>query len=110
MSTYDETKETEQKSKKNMAYIASAGKEISSDARDMKENVVGLARNVRDASSDKAHALSDYLRDRVSELKASGESSLEKLEVRIKAKPGQSIAIAFSVGLLTSYLLGRRTS
>lgn len=110
MSIYDEANETEQKVKKNMSYMANAAKEASSGAHDIKENVVGLARNVRDASSDKAQALSDYLRSRMSDLKASGENSLERLEVRVRSKPGQSIAIAFTAGLLASYLLGRRAS
>lgn len=103
MSSYDETKETELKLKKNMAHMTT-------EARDLKENVVELARNVRDASADKAHVFTDYLRDRASEMKASGINSLEKIEGRIRSKPGQSIAIAFTAGLLASYLLGRRSS
>jgi len=95
MPTYDETKDD---------------KKILQEAQNIKENVVGLARNIRDSSTDKAHDAADYVRDRMDDLKYSGTDALGKIESRIKAKPAQSVAIAFTVGLLASLLLGRRSS
>jgi ElaB/YqjD/DUF883 family membrane-anchored ribosome-binding protein len=103
MSTYDETRDTDRKASKD-------NKELLLEAQNIKENVVGLARNIRDTSTDRVHVAADYVRDRVEDLKGSGADALDKIETRIKAKPAQSIAIAFGAGLLASFLLGRRSS
>jgi len=96
MPTYDETKDTDSKLEKQ--------------AQNIKENVVGLARTLKDSSTDKAHDAADYVRDRVGDLQTSGTDTLEKIEYRIKSKPAQSVAIAFAAGLLASFLFGRRSS
>jgi len=95
MPTYDETKDTDNKLEKQ--------------AQNIKENVVGLARTIKDSSADKAHDAADYVRGRLDDLTVSGTDTLERLESRIKAKPAQSVAIAFTAGLLASFLLGRRS-
>lgn len=79
------------------------------EAQDIKENVVDLACNVYDSSANKTHAAAKYLRHRMDDLKASGSDTLTKVEGRIKANPGQSIAIAFAAGLLAKFLLGRKS-
>lgn len=96
MPTYDETKDADNKLEKQ--------------AQNIKENVVGLARSIKDSSTDKAHDAADYMRDRLDDLQYSGTDALKKIESHIKAKPTQSVAIAFTAGLLASFLLGRRSS
>lgn len=110
MSIHDDARDTESKLEKAGTRLAKAGKESLSDIQDIKENVVGLARNIRETSTDKAHVAVDYVRDRIEDLKDQGTDAVLKVEKRIKAKPGQSVAIAFTAGLLASYLLGRRSS
>jgi ElaB/YqjD/DUF883 family membrane-anchored ribosome-binding protein len=110
MLTYDEQKDADRKLEKEKVYPAKDNKELLHDAQNIKENVVGLARNIRDSSTDKAHVAADYMRDRMDDLKHSGTDTLGKIESSIKAKPAQSVAIAFTAGLLASFLLGRRSS
>ncbi len=102
MSTYDETKDTDRTQEKVHA--------IKDEAQNIKENVVGLARSIRDNSADKAHVATDYVRNRLDDLQYSGTDALKKIESRIKSKPAQSVAIAFAAGLLASFLFGRRSS
>jgi ElaB/YqjD/DUF883 family membrane-anchored ribosome-binding protein len=103
MPTYDETKDADRKP-------TVKDKEIMLEAQNIKENVVGLARNIRDSSADKAHVAADYVRDRMDDMQSSGTDTLKKIESRIQSRPAQSIAIAFGAGLLASFLLGRRSS
>lgn len=104
MSTQSETRSAERKPVK-----ARKGNNGSlHEMQDIKEEVMDFARNIRDTSTDKAHAASDYVHDRVDDLKDSGTAAIEKVEKRIKSRPSQSIAIAFTAGLIASYLLGRR--
>jgi len=105
MSTHTED---DRKTEKAKSHYNKAEKEVLSDIKDIKENVIGLARNIRETSTDKAHDAVDYVRDQVENLKEVGVNRMERVEKRIKAKPGQSIAIAFAAGLLANALLGRR--
>jgi ElaB/YqjD/DUF883 family membrane-anchored ribosome-binding protein len=98
----------DRKIEKVKAHYTKAEKEVISDINDIKENVVGLARNLKDVSATKANDAADYVRDRVDTLKETGLDRLEKVEARIQAKPGQSIAIAFAAGLIANFLLGRK--
>jgi ElaB/YqjD/DUF883 family membrane-anchored ribosome-binding protein len=107
MTNYDQTKDVEQTNEKGKTHPMKTQKETMAD---IKENVVGLARNIRNVSSDTAHDAADYLQDRMDDVKTSGSDVLVKFERRVKDKPGQSVVIAFATGLITSYLLGRRSS
>jgi ElaB/YqjD/DUF883 family membrane-anchored ribosome-binding protein len=75
---------------------------------DVKENIVGLAQHAKDIGNEKAHQASEYVREHATSLKLSGTDALRRVESRIKAKPGQSIGIAFAAGILASILLRRR--
>lgn len=108
MNVYEKAKDVEQKLEKVKLNPAKIDKETFSGIGDFKENVVGLARDIRDASADKAHDAADYVRDRMDDLKTSGTDAVEKIEKRIQSKPGQSVAIAFVAGIVTSLLFGRR--
>lgn len=85
-------------------------KGVTDEMQSIKENVVSLAQNIKEASSHKTHDAINYVSERVAELKETGTDVLKKAEARVKARPGQSIAIAFGAGLLARYLLGRRSS
>ena len=78
------------------------------DLQAVKDNVKGIAKNIRDASSGKAQEANDYMHDRMDDMKDAGTDSLAKLEAGIKANPGQSVAIAFAAGIVASFLFGRK--
>ncbi len=110
MSIYDESASVEDKLEKAKLRQAKHNKETHSGAHNVKENVVGMARNIKDTSVDTAHVAADYVRHRMDDLRTSGTDTLEKVESRIQSRPAQSLAIAFVAGLLASFLLGRRSS
>lgn len=93
----------------NKANHSSTIKETFPEIQHIKDDVVSLAQNVRNISNDSANAATNYMSNRMDDLKASSKVALNKMETRIKSKPSQSIAIAFVAGLATSYLLGRRS-
>lgn len=82
--------------------------EIKQDIDSLKSNVVELTRHVKSEGRIQARKLGDIAMDRLTDLKKSAQLEYLKAEKQIKAKPGQSIAIAFAAGLVTSFLLGRR--
>jgi ElaB/YqjD/DUF883 family membrane-anchored ribosome-binding protein len=108
MSIFDDTKDAERKLEK--AKANALDKEIVTGIHDVKENVVGLVRNVRDASSQRTHVAGDYVRDRLDDLKVSGTNALRTAERRIQTNPGQSVALAFAAGLLARFLFGRKSA
>jgi ElaB/YqjD/DUF883 family membrane-anchored ribosome-binding protein len=79
-------------------------------AAHLKENVISVAREMRDVSSEKMHEAGVYASNHLAELRSSSNDILKKAEAHVKEKPGQSVALAFAAGLFVRYLLGRRTS
>ena len=77
-------------------------------AQNIKGHIAGMARDLVDGSTEKAHAAADYVGERVDALKDTSVQAVEKVESRIKAKPAQSVALAFGAGVLASLLLGRK--
>ncbi len=73
---------------------------------DIRDDVVGLARDIRDASACQASAAAEYVADYATDLRDQGADVVDKIERQIKAKPTRSVAIAFTTGLLASLLLG----
>jgi ElaB/YqjD/DUF883 family membrane-anchored ribosome-binding protein len=51
-----------------------------------------------------------YLQDRMDDLKVGSKQAMRRMETRIRIEPTQSVAIAFGVGVLASYLLSRRSA
>ena len=90
-------------------YAMPATDDIRKDLSSLQSDVAVLASNVKKAGSDKVHEAVNYINDQVDTIKETGAGALGKIEENIKAKPGQSITIAFAAGLLVSYLLGRRS-
>ncbi|MEZ0223293.1 MAG: hypothetical protein ACAH83_01975 [Alphaproteobacteria bacterium] len=103
MSIREEAKEIERKVEKSV-------RETFPEIEVIKENVVGLAHNLKDVSNDKAHMAVEYMHEKAENLKVSGTDTLAKIEKSIKANPAQSVGIAFAAGIVASYLLGRRAS
>jgi ElaB/YqjD/DUF883 family membrane-anchored ribosome-binding protein len=109
MSNYDDAKSQDHKIRIEVTNPVNTDK-LKAEARDFKENIVGIARNIKEGSSDRAQVATDYIRDRLHDLKSASNDTLDKVETRIKNKPTQSVAIAFATGLVLSYLLGRRSN
>jgi ElaB/YqjD/DUF883 family membrane-anchored ribosome-binding protein len=83
--------------------------DIKKDIDSLQSDVADLAMDVRKAGSDKAQEAITYLNNRVDLLKNSGVEAIDKIEDHIKSRPRQSIAVAFAVGILASYFLGRKS-
>ena len=90
-------------------YAMPATDDIRKDLSSLQSDVAVLASTAKKVGSDKVHEAVSYVNDQVDTLKETGANALGKIEEGIKAKPGQSITIAFAAGLLVSYLLGRRS-
>jgi ElaB/YqjD/DUF883 family membrane-anchored ribosome-binding protein len=82
--------------------------DIREDLDSLKTNVVELTRAVKKDSVVQTEAIKDVALTRFEELKESGQEQIKNIERRVKAKPAESVAIAFAAGLAASFLLGRR--
>lgn len=105
MSTYEEAKDAEIKNRRE---ISTTEKIIPAELNRLKESTLDLARNVKSISAHKTQAANDYMYEIASDIKSSGSDALRKTESYIREKPGQSVGMAFAVGMLTSILLRRR--
>lgn len=74
----------------------------------IKEDVSTLANHALEAGVKNASMLTEQAVDRFEDLKETSLKSYERVEKRIREKPGQSMAIAFAGGVLLSMLLGRK--
>lgn len=81
---------------------------IRQDLESLKTNVVELGEHVQAKGKDEADRLGDMALERFSKLKRSAADEYHKAEKQVKAKPGQSIAIAFAAGLIASALFRSR--
>lgn len=82
--------------------------EIREDLDSLKTNVVGLTKHVQEDGYKQAEELSTHAKKRMAKLQAQGHQQVERLEGHVRAKPAQSVAIAFAGGFLASMLLSRR--
>jgi hypothetical protein len=87
---------------------ASGIDEIRGDIDSLKSNIVELTRHVKAETGVRTDVIKKGLLSQVASFKSSGVQQYEKLEGQVKAKPAQSLAIAFAAGIVASYLLGRR--
>ncbi len=74
---------------------------LKDDAATTLQDAATLAKNLKNEGGAIA-------RDGVKNLAAAGRNEFEKLEDRVRDKPGQSVALAFCAGLVFSYILGSR--
>lgn len=83
--------------------------EIKEDLDSLKDNVVALTKHVQKDGVEQVEDLSKTAQKRLTLLKMRGRQEMKKVEKQVKAKPAQSVAIAFAGGVLASMLLrGRR--
>jgi ElaB/YqjD/DUF883 family membrane-anchored ribosome-binding protein len=93
--------------------------EIRSDLKLLSDNVKSLSKHVEAEGKTTAADLKIKAQENLSDLKVKTQENvanfqdysrdqLEIVEKEIKAKPAQSVAIAFGAGLLASFLLSRR--
>ncbi len=74
---------------------------LKDDAAATLQDAATLAKNLKNEGGAIA-------RDGVKNIAAAGRNEFEKLEDRVREKPGQSVALAFCAGLIFSYILGSR--
>ena len=81
--------------------------EIRADLDSLKSNVVELTQHVKQDGKVQGKALKKAANAQVKSLKDSTADSIGRIEDSVKEKPGQSVAIAFAAGLLTSFFISR---
>ncbi|NCO04277.1 MAG: hypothetical protein GW903_08815 [Alphaproteobacteria bacterium] len=82
--------------------------DIKEDINSLKSNTIELARHVKEAGSHKTEDITEAASKRFKALTTQGKEQLKNMESKIKAKPLQSIAVAFIAGLVFDALLKRR--
>jgi ElaB/YqjD/DUF883 family membrane-anchored ribosome-binding protein len=81
--------------------------EIRHDIDSLKDNVVELSRHIKSEGKAQTSKLTEIALDRIADLRKSATFEYQRAEKAVKAKPGQSVAIAFAAGLLASMLIRR---
>jgi ElaB/YqjD/DUF883 family membrane-anchored ribosome-binding protein len=79
--------------------------DIKKDLDSLKDNVVELTKHMKSEGKSQANKVSSLALDRLADLKKSAAFEYHRAEKQVKAKPGQSIAIAFAAGLVASMLM-----
>jgi ElaB/YqjD/DUF883 family membrane-anchored ribosome-binding protein len=82
--------------------------EIKKDIQSLKGNIVGLASKAIETGSDSMVEAKRMAGEELEKLRTAGTDNLRKVEERVRAKPGQSIAVAFIAGFLLNTLFGRK--
>jgi len=92
------------KSKKQYSEID----DIREDLNSLRTNVVELTKHMKKDGNAQALHLADSLKEQISHARDLGSAQYKNIEKRVKAKPGQTLAMAFAAGLVASMLMGRR--
>ncbi len=110
MPRHAETVSSRHKTKRGQMH-RSNGKYFSGihDIKGIKKNFLNLAEEIKHSSSDGVSVAAGYMRAGARRIKVSGISVFKKMESRIKSKPAQSVAVAFTAGILLSLLFGRKS-
>lgn len=93
--------------------------DIRDDIKSLKDSILTLSKHVEADGKMTAAELKTKAQDNLDDLKTKAQENianfqdysrdqLKVAEKEIKAKPAQSVAIAFGAGLLASFLLSRR--
>ena len=82
--------------------------DIRDDLDSLKSNVVELTKHVKHDGEIQTRKMQDALKTRLQEMRISGRKQYQKVEKQVKAKPAQSMAIAFAAGVAASMLMRRR--
>ena len=105
--TQDQKFQQNQQGRDNMNNIMP---EIKDDLNNMKNKATSFANDMSDAGARQSKRAVIYLQDRMDEVKAGSKQAVRRMETRIRIEPTQSVAIAFGVGAIVSYLLRRRSA
>ncbi len=81
---------------------------IREDLDSLKNNVFELTRHMKKDGSAQVMHVRDALKGKMDDLQSTGREQFKNLERQVKAKPGQTLAMAFAAGLVASMFLGRR--
>lgn len=81
---------------------------IREDLDSLKNNVVELTRHMKKDGNAQAAHLRENLMERIEGIQKAGRGQYKQLEGHVKAKPGQTLAMAFGAGILASLLMSRR--
>lgn len=82
--------------------------EIREDLDSLRGNVVELTKHLKRDGLEQAAEVSAVAKERLGELKMNGRRQVKRIERQVKAKPAQSLAIAFATGIAASMLLRSR--
>ena len=82
-------------------------KDIRDDLDSLKNNVIELTRHLQKDGEAQTHEMKEKALSRLADLRKTSEKQIKDVEKQVKAKPAQSLAIAFATGLLASFLLKR---
>lgn len=82
--------------------------ELRKDLSVLKEDAAATIQDAAVLAKNLKHEGGAMARDGVKTLAAAGRNEFEKLEERVRDRPGQSVALAFCAGLVFSYILGSR--
>lgn len=84
----------------------SAVSEIRNDIKALKQDLSSLSHHAIEAGAEGAAQLRVQASESYDQLRETSLRNLSRLEGRIRAKPAQSMAIAFAVGAFVSMLFG----
>lgn len=105
MSIQDEIRNADHQIGKSTAHFDG---EMSAEVSRLKSHGKDFSRNGKSIINDGVGITADYLRELARNLKKYSAQALKMTEAHIQNKPAQSIAIAFTVGMVVSLLLRRR--
>ncbi len=83
-------------------------KNIKEDIGSIKDNAVELSRHLTKDGIEQTEELKARTAETFEDLKGASRDQIKRLEMHVRQKPAQSMAIAFAGGLLASFLLNRR--
>jgi ElaB/YqjD/DUF883 family membrane-anchored ribosome-binding protein len=83
--------------------------ELKEDLAALKKHMSELTASLKRDGIDEAEKIGAKAKEKLGELKDHGSQGIEKIEDRVREKPGQSIAIAFAAGFLASMLMRNRS-
>ena len=81
--------------------------EIREDLNSLKSNVVELTKHLKHDGDTTIEEIRESATKRLKNLSTAGQKKLKEVEGHVKAKPAQSLAMAFAAGLVISALARR---
>lgn len=82
--------------------------EVKQAAGNLKNCAADLARHVYADGREALSHSGENMRHRLDGVREISRDGLKRVEEQVRAHPGQSLAVAFAVGILASFIIGRR--